>query len=299
MSMKLNWKIILRNKTFQLAEGPLWDSRLNNYFFLDIYGFCLYQITEEYEIKESFTFKKHPTCIGLTDDPNIVVLFLKNEVVLFNLKTKNIRSLYHFNFSETIRTNDGKCDIEGKFWIGTMSDPPKKNMGNLFCLYKNNNQYLCKKILDNVTISNGLTWDYSSNYLYYIDTPKQKIIRYTIQRQFELRNPKIIYSFENTKSYPDGMTIDSEGNLWVALWGNGSIINVQPETGFVLNQVHLPAKWISSCFFGGKDQNKLLVTSAYPNDERNKKENNLFKHNGKCFIIDTNIKGEKVNYFRY
>ena len=139
------------------------------------------------------------------------------------------------------RFNDGKCDPSGRFWAGTISTVKKAGDANLYMLDKLGN--LSLKV-NRVTNSNGICWNADATLMYYIDTPTQEVLAYPFQSESgEIGEPKSIFHTgrENLEGSPDGMTIDNEGMLWVAMCHGGMVIRINPESGELLRKVELPA----------------------------------------------------------
>jgi sugar lactone lactonase YvrE len=119
------------------------------------------------------------------------------------------------------------------------------------------------KLLSGVTISNGLTWGPDYKTFYYIDTPTREVKAFDYDLETgAIANPRMAVSIPESMGWPDGMTSDTQGNLWVAMWGGAQITKWDPNTGQLLEQILVPAKNVSSCIFGGKNRNELYITSA-------------------------------------
>jgi sugar lactone lactonase YvrE len=119
------------------------------------------------------------------------------------------------------------------------------------------------KLFDGVTISNGLTWSPDHKTFYYIDTPTRKVQAFDYDLATgQIANPRVAIRVGDTLGWPDGMTSDTDGNLWIALWGGAQITKWNPQTGQLLEQIPVPALQASSCIFGGKDMNELYITTA-------------------------------------
>ncbi len=158
------------------------------------------------------------------------------------------------------RFNDGKCDPAGRFWAGTMSTNNEKNAGALYRLDFNNSIH---KMVENVSISNGIVWSADNTKMYYIDTPTQKVVRYDYDNiTGEISNPKVAVNIPKKMGSPDGMTIDADGNLWVALWGGSAVSCWNPESGKLIRTIEVPAKNVTSCAFGDDDLGTLYITTA-------------------------------------
>ena len=177
------------------------------------------------------------------------------------------------------RFNDGKCDPSGRFWAGTISTVKKEGDANLYQLDQSG---LLTLQVSGVTNSNGICWNTSKTEMYYIDTPTQKVVTYEYDDQTgKLGGSRVAVDFRdlNTEGSPDGMTIDEEGMLWVALCHGGAVVNVNPETGELLQKVELPCVETTACAFGGSNLDRLFVTTGIHKTLHEKEA-------GKVFVID-------------
>jgi sugar lactone lactonase YvrE len=170
------------------------------------------------------------------------------------------------------RFNDGKCDPAGRFWAGTMSHTDEPEKGSLYLLGKDLS--VTKKI-EAVSISNGLAWSPDHKTFYYIDTPTKKVAAFHFDNtNGKIEDKRYIIQFLNNEGTPDGMTIDSEGMLWIAHWDGWQISRWNPVTGEKLKSILLPVSRVTSCCFGGKNLDDLYITSASTglSDDQLKKE---------------------------
>ncbi|WP_419847954.1 SMP-30/gluconolactonase/LRE family protein [Candidatus Poriferisocius sp.] len=155
------------------------------------------------------------------------------------------------------RMNDAKCDPLGRLYTGTMTQG-----GASSALYRVDHDLGVSTVVDGVGISNGLGWSPDGTRMYYIDTPTQRldVFDYDPQRgRCENRRPLI--DFSQRAGYPDGLTVDAEGCIWVALWTGWAVHRFDPEGG-LMQQISLPVSKPTSCAFGGPDLDRLFITSA-------------------------------------
>lgn len=158
------------------------------------------------------------------------------------------------------RFNDGKCDPAGRFWAGTMS---LSRTTGIAALYRLDPDGAVSKLVEGVTVSNGLAWDLEKSSMYYIDSPTKSVVAFDYRDEDgTISNPRIAFSTPPDMGSPDGMTIDSEGMLWIAFYRGGCVARWNPETGELLQQVDIPAPHVTSCCFGGNDLRTLFVTTA-------------------------------------
>lgn len=158
------------------------------------------------------------------------------------------------------RFNDGKCDTAGRFWAGTMSMDGSANQAALYTLGQDLS-VSCK--IPNVTIANGLAWRQDDKLFYFIDTATNRVAAYDYDVVTgDIKNKRIIIDRTQREGYADGMTIDTDGMLWIALWGGWKVERWNPQTGELISAVNLPVSKPTSCIFGGPDMQDLYITSA-------------------------------------
>ena len=160
-----------------------------------------------------------------------------------------------------LRMNDGKCDRKGRFWAGSqiMRDE-MTGKGYFWCL---DTDGTVRTIFTGITTSNGLAWNADDTVLYYIDTPTRRVMAYAFDLETgTLSAGKACVEIPEAYGFPDGMTIDREGMLWVAHWGGSAVRRYDPRTGACLAAVPVPASKVTCCCFGGADLSTLYITTA-------------------------------------
>jgi sugar lactone lactonase YvrE len=155
--------------------------------------------------------------------------------------------------------NDGKCDPAGRFWAGTMALDERPRAG---ALYRLDPDHSVTKILDGVTVSNGLGWNVSHDVMYFIDSPRQGVDAFDYDRETgNVRNRRRLVDIPKEAGLPDGMAVDAEGYIWVALAFGGAVRRYSP-TGELDRVVTLPVSFVTSCAFGGRDLMEMYITSG-------------------------------------
>ncbi|MBT3636392.1 MAG: SMP-30/gluconolactonase/LRE family protein [Opitutae bacterium] len=160
------------------------------------------------------------------------------------------------------RFNDGKCDPAGRFWAGTISTVKKTGDANLYMFDLAGN--LSLKV-SGVTNSNGICWNAEATVMYYIDTPTKKILAYPFENETgEIGEPSLVVDtgVAGWAGSPDGMTIDADGKLWVAMCHGGTVLRIDPLSGELLQQVDFPCVETTACAFGGPNLERLFVTTG-------------------------------------
>ena len=158
------------------------------------------------------------------------------------------------------RLNDGKAGPDGAIWAGTMAINGQNAPGCFYRLDINGDMH---QLFDGVGISNGLTWSLDLSLLYYIDTPLHRVDVFDFDGlSGAISNRRTAFDVPLEWGNPDGMTIDSEGMLWIALWGGSGVIRVDPKTGERVMKVHVPAAHTTAMEFGGPNRETLYITTA-------------------------------------
>jgi sugar lactone lactonase YvrE len=159
------------------------------------------------------------------------------------------------------RFNDGKCDPWGRFWAGTMAYDFAARAGSL---WRVNADFSCVRERQGLTISNGLAWSQDRGTLYLIDSPTLSVMAFPLTNAGEIAGePSIcIHLPADWDAIPDGMCIDAEGMLWIALFGGGCVTRWDPLRGCLLERLALPCRQVTSCCFGGPNLDQLFVTTA-------------------------------------
>ena len=196
--------------------------------------------------------------------------------------------------ADGVRFNDGKCDPAGRFWAGTMAYDQTEGAAALYCL---ESDLTVRKMIDKVTISNGLVWTADAKYFYYIDTPTNEVsvFDYDVDTG-DIANRKTAIKIEENLGHPDGMSIDEEDMVWIAHWGGGRVTRWNPKTGKLVETIKVPqASLVTSCALGGPNLDELFITTASVN--LNAEQKKLQPLAGSIFWIQLDVKG--VPAFRF
>jgi sugar lactone lactonase YvrE len=173
-----------------------------------------------------------------------------------------------------------------------MSKTAEANAGNLYCLKPNHN---FEAKIRNTTISNGLAWSADGKSMYFIDSIYNSVKHFTFSTEnANFSNEKIVIENPEMK-YFDGMTIDSDGMLWVAHFGGSCVRRWNPNTGEVLLKIELPCPNITSLTFGGKDYTTLYITTSQEN--MSDADRLKFSTAGAIFHLETEFQGLETNVF--
>ena len=242
-----------------LGEGPIWDARTQTLYWLDILNKRIYSDGDILVELDEFV-----GCIAPRQNGGLILtkrfsfwMLDQTQDEPASVRTTLLAPLV--DEPSNNRFNDGKCDPRGRFLAGTMDMGEKDPNGSLYSL----DGKTVTKILGDVTISNGMAWSPDHKTFYYIDTPTRTVRAFDYDLETgAIANPRQVIYVPETLGWPDGMTSDTQGNLWIAMWGGAKMTKWNPNTGELLEQIPVPAKNVSSCVFGGKNMNELDMTSA-------------------------------------
>jgi sugar lactone lactonase YvrE len=182
-----------------------------------------------------------------------MVAAVERGVVLLDAEDR-LEHVYPELWSEPgVRMNEGACDPDGRFYAGSMADDSGPGRGRLYRIDPDGTTTV---LLDAVTVSNGLAWSPDGGTVYYNDTPTGRVDRFDYTGgELVGRRP-----FATVPS-PDGLCVDAEGHVWVALWGGRAVVRLDPS-GREVGRVEVPASQVTACTFGGADLDQLFVTTS-------------------------------------
>jgi sugar lactone lactonase YvrE len=275
-----------------LGEGPVWNQSIKSLNFIDIFGKRVYSYDPQVGRLDSFLCPQEIGAV-IPSETGGFLLNLRDGIYTSTLSGSEITLAMSIESENgTNRMNDAKCDPHGRLWAGTMDEAGVKRSG---ALYRIDERGLVK-ILDNVTVSNGLGWSPDGEVMYYIDSGKQMLQA----GDFDLNtgmliNLKPFVEFKSEMGTPDGLTVDQDGGVWVAFFGGGSVRRFSPE-GLLTHIVNLPASQVTSCCFGGETYGQLYITTANVGLKENDSQQT---HAGDLFVADTGFLGLPTSPSRF
>ncbi len=270
-----------------LGESPAWDAKTQSLFWVDILQKKIYRDKDILAELDSFIGCLAPSANGT------LILGLQRGLASFDFDSRHITNLISLDEPTINRINDGKCDPAGRFLFGTMDINEKESCGSLYSF----DGKQVTRLLENIRISNGLAWSPNYKTFYYIDTPTREVKAFDYDLATgQIANSRVAIRVPESLGFPDGMTSDMQGNLWVAMWGGAQITKWNPNTGKLLEQIPVPALQTSSCVFGGADMNELYVASARVG--MSSADLKKYPLSGGLFKALTNVEGMQTFEFR-
>jgi sugar lactone lactonase YvrE len=243
-----------------LGEGPVWDARVGVLHWVDIEGFAVHTFTPATGRDRVVPVGEHVGCVAPRARGGLVVALRRGLGVLDPVTgALEHRSVPPGHLPE-VRFNDGRTDPEGRLWAGTIELTSRPGAAALWRL---DPDWSLHRMIDGVTISNGLAWSRDASTLYYIDTPTRSVAAFDFDRATGvIANRRVVIRVPEDMGWPDGMTIDAADTLWIAQWDGGCVGAWDPLTGRLLERIELPARRVTSCAFGGSALDELFVTTA-------------------------------------
>jgi sugar lactone lactonase YvrE len=242
-----------------LGEGPVWDDREQCVWWVDILGESIHRTDPASGRDDVIPVGQMVGALGLRERGGLIVA-VRDGFVSVDPAGGRIERVADVEADRPdSRMNDGKVDPQGRFWAGTTDIDHRPGLGTL---YRLDADHTVHPILADVTISNGLDWTSDGASMYFIDTPTRRVDRFSFDPVTgSIDGRQTAVSIRPGAGGPDGMTIDAEDHLWVALW-DGWAIERYAADGELELRVEVPAAQATSCAFGGPDLDVLFITTG-------------------------------------
>ena len=266
-----------------LGEGPYYDYRNGNISWIDIVGKKLLILDKNKKLKEVLFKEKIGAAIPIKDSNGFIVF---GETKLFLYQNDEIKEYKDISsiVCSGMRCNDAKTDRKGRIWFSTMVDDGiSKPHGGLYTII--DDKIMC---MQETKLGNGLAWSKDNTKFYFSDSIEHKVFIYDYDINTGLiSNRKVLAEIDGI---PDGMTIDDNDNLFIAIWGGNRIEVRDSISGKILDIINIPTKLVTSCTFGGENFTELIITTASLSE--------LDEYAGKVFKLKTNYKGLQENFVK-
>ena len=244
-----------------LGEGPVWDAENQALLWVDIDDHEIHRFDPGTGTDISVAMEGGVSAVAIRERGGLVAAtgdgFALVSMATGTAEVEVIAEPEGDN--DANRMNDGKCDPAGRFWAGSMSHTETDASGSLYLL---DTDLTVQSVLSGVTVSNGLGWSPPGTSMYYVDSPTCKV---TVM-DYDLltgtaSHRRDLFPVGTQEAQPDGLAVDADGCLWVAIWGGHEVRCFSP-VGELLAVVEVPASQVTSCCFGGKGLTDLYITTA-------------------------------------
>ncbi|ASP36884.1 SMP-30/gluconolactonase/LRE family protein [Labrenzia sp. VG12] len=239
-----------------LGEGPLWHPERQQMFWFDILNRQL--LSREGDTPLVWQFDEYVSAAGWVNRSELMIAS-QSKLFLFNLDTGASEKLCDLEADNPVtRSNDGRADPKGGFWIGTMGINAEKGAG---AIYRFQHGQL-HKLFGDITISNAICFAPDGETAYFADTETQVIQKVALDDAgWPTGSPEPFVDLSAENLNPDGAVVDADGCLWNAQWGASRVARYTPDGRFV-DAVSLPGKQATCPAFGGSDLTSLFSTTA-------------------------------------
>jgi D-xylonolactonase len=254
-----HYRVIETGRRCRLGEGPYWSVRQQALYWVDILGQTVFRLRPT---DGSVATWQMPEMIGwLIERANSdgFVAGMQRDIVFLGLEPLSITPIARPEPDlPGNRLNDAKADARGSIWAGTVPLSVDGQTGSLYRMDPNG-RVTCRD--RGYMVSNGPAMSPDGRYLYHNDSRLGFVYRFELDDDSALRNRSVFLRFHPDQGAPDGMTVDSSGALWIALWGAACVSRYTAD-GHFDRTVKLPASQITNCTFGGAALDRMFVTSA-------------------------------------
>lgn len=264
----------------QLGEGPLWHPETGKFYWFDILSMRLYERAGE--VTRHWQFDEHVSAAGWVDETRLLMASASSLSLFDTVSGASERVTDLEADNPVTRSNDGRADPWGGFWIGTMGKALEPGQGAFYRYYRGE----LRQLYDKITVTNAICFSPDGAFAYFTDTPTQQIMRVALAEAdgWPSGEPELFVDLRGDDLRPDGAVVDAAGRLWNAQYGNGRV-SVYDAEGAFMEDVRFPGKNTTCPAFGGPDLSLLLCTSAAngaPDDGPQ----------GATFAVETDAKGQ-------
>ena len=247
---------IFDNRVCKLGEGPLWHPGRGQLFWFDILNKRL--LSQKDGQPTSWGFDEHVSAAGWVDNTTLLVA-TQTALVGLDLETGDKTHVAALEAENPVtRSNDGRADPWGGFWIGTMGMNGEPGAGAIYRFFRGKVTMLFREI----TISNSICFAPDRSCAYFSDTGTHQIMRQALGKEgWPEGPPEVFIDLRAEALNPDGSVVDAAGCLWNAQWGASRIARYSPVGAF-MEAIDFPARQMTCPAFGGSNGDTLFATSA-------------------------------------
>jgi sugar lactone lactonase YvrE len=243
-----------------LGEGPLWDARIDTLYWVDIVAATVFAQAADAGRPARIDVQAQPGCLGLTDDPRVLVAGMRTGWHLLDIRTGDRTLLADPEADRpACRFNDGSVDPAGRFWTGSLEDGETRPEGRL---YRLDGDGAYTVVDEGFYCSNGIDWSPDGRWMYFVDSRDDVIYRYAFDVESgEATTRQVFADTSSLPGIPDGLRVDAAGDVWCAFWDGAHVTRFTPD-GVVSEQVRVPVIRPTSIAFGGPRLQTMYITSA-------------------------------------
>jgi len=278
-----------------LGEGVCWSVREQSLYWVDILECTLYRFRPADARRHAWTLPDTVSAVAERADSPGLIVTLRRGFAFFDPDRGALERLVEPEPERTNnRFNDGKCDAQGRFWAGTMDFDCVAPTG---AVYRFDGRGCVRAFDARFAVTNGSTWSLDGGTMFVNDTVRREVVALPFDaRSGELGAARPFLRFTREDGFPDGMTTDALGRLWIAHWGGACVSCHDPDSGSELARITLPTDHVSNVAFGGPALMTLYVTTARSGLTDAQLAAQPLA--GALFAVDTDTAGLPANPFR-
>jgi len=251
----------LGTQTDILGECPLWDAIAQCLYWVDIRRPAIRRFTHATGEVQTWTMPELVGSIALVEDGRLLVA-MPTQIALFDPVNGELSAwVPSLSLPQGHRFNDGRCDAQGRFWVGSMHNITRAPEGTLFCLEGSGP---LKEVRHGVCIPNSLAFSPNGDTLYFADSLHYRIYAHPYAPESGLMGEAQVFAESAPPAFPDGSAVDAEGFVWNAEFNGGRLLRYAPD-GSLDRVIHLPVERPTCCAFGGPNLDILYITSTSQN----------------------------------
>jgi sugar lactone lactonase YvrE len=278
-----------------IGEGPVWDQRSQRLHWVDISAGLVHRFSPR-DGSDSTLDVGQPVgslALGVRDG---LVLALRDGFALIPAGSEQAEHIIDVErLVKNNRMNDGRCDPVGRFWAGTMDWDHAPRAGSLYRLEQTSGALAPVRVLGDLTVANGIDWSPSGAIMYFVDSATQRIDMFDFDTASgSISNRRVFVNVAPRDGLPDGLVVDADGFVWVALFGAGTIRRYGPG-GRIEQEIRLPVSLVTSAAFGGPELADLYITSA--KHRLDPAQHASEPHAGSLFVCRPGPTGRPANRF--
>lgn len=268
-----------------LGEGPQWDADNERLYWCDILEQRLHWLSPISGESGHYQLD-HMVSLAAPLDSSGLLLVGEDRLSRFDPSNGSTETFCDFEADNPItRSNDARVDRYGSLWLSTMGKSAEKNAGSLYRLHRGR----LTRLRSNLTIPNAICFSADGQFAWFTDTVTGVVMRWSLDSEgWPQGEPQPWADFSSTTGNPDGAVVDSEGCLWLALWGAGRVVRLD-HNGQVIGRIELPVSQPSCSAFAGQDLKTLYITTAQEgfSAEQLAQEPTA----GSLYVVETGVKG--------
>jgi sugar lactone lactonase YvrE len=240
------------------AEGPVWSAAWGGLRFVDMFAGDVLALASDGAVT-----RKHVGSVAAAVRPRAgggAVIAVERGFALEE-PDGALRALPEVWADPTVRMNEGGCDPQGRFYCGSIAYDQAPGRASL---YRIDPDLQVHEVFGGATISNGLDWSPDGATAYYADSATGRVDALDFDAAAGFSGRRAFVTLARSEGVPDGLTVDADGCVWVALYAGGAVRRYRPD-GKLDGVVELPVTQVTACTFGGPDLGELFITTSREN----------------------------------